>query len=545
MNAIDSQQPLSGDELREVLHQAALHLRANRAHLNAINVYPVPDGDTGSNMAATFDEAMAGVEKLPPGVGAGEVFATLAKAALYGARGNSGVIMSQAVRGLAEGTKDLGSLDGARLARGLAAAAERAYGAVAEPREGTMLTVLREAAEAATEFAKGLPDGGEGQGAVNVLEAAIERAEAAEAATIDQLPQLREAGVTDSGGEGICVILRGIRAGILGEPAPAEDVASDSSSARVFAESHQGEDFGYCVEFLVANDEAPIDLEQIRAALQASDCTSVVVVGDETTARIHVHALDAGAPVTVAERFGTTSRLKVDDMGEQAARLAEGEVAPTARVAVLALSAGAGFDRAFRDFGARIAELGSLMKPSAGDIARAADALHVPDVIVLPNHENVLLSAEQAREISRCELHVVPTKTMPQGLAALLSYDLEASLEENLRQMGESMTSVATVEVTQATTSRTADDVAVQEGEFIALADGKLVASREGAIEALLAGVTAVAPESASLATVFVGDETTVSGDELERELSKGLPGLEVEIVDGGQPLYLFIASIE
>lgn len=530
---------LDSDTLRRVLQEASQHLRAHRAKLNAINVYPVPDGDTGSNMAATFDEAVAGIATMDQDATVGDMLQKFAKAALYGARGNSGVILSQALRGLAEGTRDKQSLDAEGLAEGLHQAAEFAYKAVAEPREGTMLTVLREAAAGAA------AKRGDGGALLDVLDAAIETAEAAEAATIDQLPQLKEAGVTDSGGEGVCVILRGVRSAMLGEPVPTEEVASDSAQGMAFAAAHSDEEHGFCVEFLVSAKDESIDAERLRGELGTTGGRSVVVIGDDDVLRVHVHADDARAPVAVAEQFGAISRLKVDDMGEQASRLAGGEAAATARVAVLALSSGRGFDRAFRDFGAKVAPLGEMVKPSAGDIARAADAMGVPDVIVLPNHENVLLSAQQAVDLTGCDLHVVPSKTLPQGLAALLSYDPEQGIAHNVREMKAGLDGVATVEVTQATADRTADGVDVKAGEFIALAEGRLVASTADALTALVEGARAAAPEDASLVSVFLGQDANVDEAEISGRLGAELPGAELEIVDGGQALYVFIASIE
>ncbi len=402
-----------------------------------------------------------------------------------------------------------------------------------------MLTVLREAASGAV--AK-RDDGG---ALLEVLDAAISTAEAAEAATIDQLPQLKEAGVTDSGGEGVCVILRGVRSAMLGEPVPTEEVASDGAQGMAFAAAHSHEEHGFCVEFLVSAKGESIDAEQLRDELGSTGGRSVVVIGDDDVLRVHVHADDARAPVAAAEQFGAVSRLKVDDMGEQASRLAGGESAATARVAVLALSSGRGFDRAFRDFGARVAPLGEMVKPSAGDIARAADAMGVPDVIVLPNHENVLLSAQQAIELTGCDLHIVPSKTLPQGLAALLNYDPEQGIEHNVREMKTGLDGVATVEVTQATADRTADGVDVKAGEFIALADGRLVASTADALEALAAGIKAAAPDEASLVSVFLGEDAAAEEADISSRIGAELPGAELEVVDGGQPLYVFIASIE
>lgn len=531
---------IDGPTLRRVLGETAQHLRAHRAMLNAINVYPVPDGDTGSNMSATFDEAVAGLARLDEGAGCGEILAAFARAALYGARGNSGVILSQALRGLAEGARDRVSLDGAALATALGRASDFAYKAVAEPREGTMLTVLREAAEGASAAANA-----GSESFLAILDTAIERAESAEAATMEQLPQLKEAGVPDSGGEGICVILRGIRAALRGEPAPVEEVAVDNGGGMAFAAAHAEEEFGYCVEFMVTAGAGTIDDERLRDELLGQGCRSVVVIGGDDVVRVHVHADAAETAIGVGECFGEVSHLKVDDMGEQASRLASRHAPTVGDSPVLALSGGPGFDRAFREFGATVAPLGELVKPSAGDIARAADAMALSDVIVLPNHENVLLSARQAVELTQCNLHVVPTKTLPEGLAALLSYSADASVEENVHEMSAALASVATVEVTQATADRTADGVQVRANEFIALLDGRLVASRQDAVDSLVAGLQAGRAGEASLVTVFQGKDADNDETALAQRLGQEFEGVELELVDAGQGLYVFIASIE
>ena len=416
---------LSGDTLLDLFASAAVMLRTAAGRIDAINVYPVPDGDTGSNMAATLEEAVGRARAAAGSGGAGDVLMALARGALYGARGNSGVILSQALRGMAsEATDD--TLDGAALARALETGSTAAYSAVSKPVEGTMLTVLRAAAAGARQAADA------GGNVFSTLVAAVAGAETAEALTPTQLPSLAEAGVTDSGGEGVCVILRGLLAGIDGE----------------------------------TRDVTPR------------------------------HTISA----------------------------------PIASLAGL---------------GARTLPLGAVAKPSAGDLASAADGLRLADVILLPNHSNVLMAAEQAVALARCTLHVVPSRSVPEGIAAALAFDAARSAAENVETMLAAVASVQTVEVTQAAADRTADGVTMSAGDDIALLDGRLVAAACSPLDALLAGLAKAEVAAANLITIYAG--AGISSAELVEARAAVLERFRVDVegLSGGQELYAFVASIE
>ena len=535
---------IDGASLRALFIAAASQLRQSAAAIDAINVYPVPDGDTGANMSATLREGVDRSLELGNHPAAAEVLHAIARGALYGARGNSGVILSQALRGFESGVGAAEVLDARTLAHGLEAAAAQAYHAVSKPQEGTMLTVLREAAAEAGRVANALPASGEGLGCLPVLLRAVAAADAAEEATIDQLPALREAGVTDAGGEGVCVILEGLLAALTGAtPRPA---VHEAQRPIAMVEGHGKDEFGFCTEFLVEATGNPLDLEQVRALAESGGNRSVVVVGDDTLARIHVHTIDPQPLIDAAGALGTVSRVKVEDMGAQHERFTASGSGAGAGIAVLAMSRGEGFDQVFKSLGVAVSDLGLIEKPPAGRIAGAADALRIPDVIVLSNHKNVRLAAEQAVSLARCTIHLVPTTSLPEGVAAAMAFDPDESAAANVAAMKEAAEGVTTVEVTIAAASRTAGGIDVREGQAIALLDGHLVAAEETPRQALLAGLRRANLTRGSLVTIYGGMDTAPGELEAARAgVEAAFDGVEVEALSGGQPLYPFIASVE
>ncbi len=530
--------PPDGAALRLILAAAAAYLEANADFLDALNVYPVPDGDTGSNMAATFNEAVASVAALEPGASVETVLATLARGALYGARGNSGVILSQALRGFADGARGSRTFDGATSLRCLEAAARLSYEAVARPVEGTMLTVTR-----AASLYDGAPPA-PGAPCEPVLRAALARAEVAEAGTPALLPALAEAGVTDAGGEGICVLLRGLLAGLTGTEAAAPP-AVDRPIATLAG--HEAERFGFCTEFILEPSEAGgLDTAAVRGAINASDARSIVVVGDETALRVHLHTDTPEALLEVMRAFGTLQRTKIDDMGAQHVRFAASGSGASAKVAVLAMSPGAGFDVLFASLGVAVARLHEMEKPSAREIAEAANRLNTADVIVLPNHANVVMAARQAAEVARCTITVVATRSLPQGLAAALAFTGNASAAAEAAAMAEALPPVRTVEVTVAAADRTTDGVQVRAGEAIALVDGRLVASVPALGDALEMGLEAANAGAGGLISIYGGagiGEPELST--LRARIGAHFTGVSVDVLPGGQELYPYIASVE
>ncbi|MEO9256104.1 MAG: DAK2 domain-containing protein, partial [Tepidiformaceae bacterium] len=471
-----------------------------------------------------------------------EVLAALARGALYGARGNSGVILSQALRGFAAGVGERERFDAAALTAGLTEAATSAYRAVSKPSEGTMLTVLRVAGETAETGLAQLPSRGTGLPCPDLLQAVVNAAEAAETATMDQLPALKEAGVPDAGGEGVCVILRGLLAAISGtsptvRPAIHQPIAMQST--------HTEDGFGFCTEFVIEPAGRVLDLDRLRTIAGAGSNTSVVVVGDESAARVHAHCGDANVLLQAAGELGRLSRVKVENMDAQHVRFRETGSGAGVRIGVVALSRGAGFDEIFRGLGATVSDLGEVVKPPAGEIAAAADALGIADVIVLPNHKNVLMAAQQAVGLAHCTLHVVGSESLPQGIAALMAFDQDETAAANVRAMSGAMDGVRTVEITTAAADRSADGIAVHAGDVIALVDGQLVAAAARLVAVLLAALTEAGAETAGLITLYGGD--SLSKEELtaaELAVATAFQG-EVQVHTGGQPLYQLIASVE
>jgi hypothetical protein len=528
-----SRKTVNGEQLLDLFAAAASYLAASAKAVDAINVYPVPDGDTGSNMSATLREAVDTARLLEPPLTVGVVLAGIARGALYGARGNSGVILSQALRGLAETAAGKADLDGALLTECLRRAAQLAYSAVSSPVEGTMLTVLRLAGEGA---AAGGPE------LEPTLAAAVEAAEEAEAATPEQLPALKEAGVTDAGGEGICVILRGLLAALTGGTPPAPTMP-----ARPVAEmaGHTRETFGYCVEFVVEQAGPAVDPEAVRATAGGEGNRSVVVVGDEAAVHVHAHTDHPDEFIAKAGAHGRVLRVKVDDMRAQNVQFAESGSGAGMLSAALAMSPGPGFDAIFASLGVRVARL-DIVKPAAGDIAAAADALQSPDVIVLPNHRNVLMAARQAAGLTRCTLTVVPSKTLPQGIAAALKFDGSQPAAGNAQAMAEAMGSLTTVEVTTAAADRTAEGITVRKGQSIVLVDDTLIGAAEDDMEALLLGLDRAGAGAGALITVYCGESVSEEGLASARDqVAARYPGAELECAAGGQALYGFIASVE
>ncbi len=529
-----SRAALTGAELRDALASAAAYLTQSAKAVDAINVYPVPDGDTGSNMAATLREACDHMLALEEPLAAGQALAAFARGALYGGRGNSGVILSQALLGLAKGVGEVEELDGATLAAGLAAAAEAAWTAVSEPVEGTMLTVLRAAAAGAEERSR--------EDALTALEGALAKAEQAEAATIDQLPALREAGVTDAGGEGVCVILRGLVAALRGELPPPMAIP-DKPLATL--PGHVDNGFGYCTEFVLVPGQRDVDVEGLRRHTEGEAYGSVVIVGDEQALRVHAHTDEPQRLLEEARAFGELTRPKFEDMSAQHARFREEGSGQGLKVALLALSGGEGFDKVFQSLGASVHRLEAIVKPAAGDIARAADALGPPDVIVLPNHANAIPAAEQAVALARCALRVAPSISLAQGAAAAIAFNALATVEENTAALAGALAATRTVEVTRAAADRAADGVQVRKGEAITLVDGRLIGSVPDPVEGLLAGLAEAEAEAAAIVTVYTGSEFEGSRDDLANRIEDAFADIEVEVVEGGQPLYELIAAVE
>ena len=533
-----SERMLTGDLLRELLATATVRIDGERDAMNAINVYPVPDGDTGTNMSLTMRAAIEAAE----GGTVAEVARSAARGALLGARGNSGVILSQYLRGLADGLAGQEAAEPAVLARALGEAARAAYAAVSQPVEGTILTVAREAAEAAA-LAALQPD----TDIAAVLEETARAAYAAVQRTPELLPVLAEAGVVDAGGQGLFLILEGAA---LRDPAgrlalPPSLGRSRAVLAPEKGEGHgDGEAYGYCTEFVVMG--ATMEREGLQARLSALG-DSLIVVGEGDLLRVHIHTDDPGRALSLAAPLGRLARVKVDDMEAQHAAAFGGEErGAAAPLAVVAVATGEGFAAILQSAGAaRIVRIGWPMKPSAQELLEAIRAAQASAVLLLPNHENIIMAARQAAELADCSVHVVPTKSMPAGIAALLAYNPERGAAENGEAMAMAAGLVRVAEVTRAVRDATIGGVAVRRGQAIAMIDGELGTTADNEEDALLQAL-ALMRDDATLATVYTG----VGIDDARAAAVAGRaralhPGVEVEVVRGGQPAYAYVLSVE
>ncbi len=525
------------DTVRELAGAALASLEANRQRIDDLNVYPVPDGDTGTNLTMS---ARAVVEALESST-AGDrraIAREVTRAALMGARGNSGVILSQIVRGAADVLGEGETIDAEVVARAVRAASDAAYRAVRRPVEGTMLTVIREIAEEAEAGAPAGPAIGD-----RLIEL-VRRGEDAVARTPEQLAILREAGVVDAGGAGLVEIVRGIAAAVTGQPLP--EAPAELREVGFDAIHQELSRYRYCTVVLVEGEGLDADaLEQELDALG----DSLLVVGDPSTLKVHLHTDDPGAAISAATALGVLASVEVANMHRQTEEREQRliEVADQVETAcgVVAVVAGAGNRAIFESIGATyIVEGGQSMNPSVGDIAGAIEEAHERDVIVLPNNPNVLLAAEQAASSTRVIADVIPTRSVQEGLAAMVVFNPELSREENAAAMRQAIEGVVTGEVTVASRDAELDGVRVRKGNYLGLAGGEAVAEGEELEPVARAVIERLLAEPRDVLTILTGEGAPDLAP-LEAEVAERHPGVELEVHAGGQPHYPLLISAE
>lgn len=549
MTATDAPSAADGQTLRRCLEGATRWLEANAAAVDALNVYPVPDGDTGSNMLLTMRAGLAAVQACGE-PGAAAVADALARGTLLGARGNSGVILSQICRGFAEALALHDALRPQVVADAFRRGAERAYAAVAEPVEGTILTVARCGAEAAQRAAPGADSGGA------VLAAALAGAQEALRHTPEQLPVLREAGVVDAGGQGLVLLLEGALAGLHGRdlgPAPGSLGEIDRDWLRASLHQDGGHDpWGYCTQFVV---EAPgLSADALRERLPP-DAASVLVVADDHACRVHLHTMDPGAALSAAVALGPLHNVQVDNMSDQNRALAErqgaasGTPAPATglRLPVVAVAPGPGLADVFTSLGAaQVVPGGQTMNPSVQQMAEAARAVPGDTVILLPNNPNVRLVCEQVHAVLEKRVIVVPSRSVQQGIAALLNVTPTDDVDALVEAMCEGLQHVRGIDVTTATRTTTLDGEPLAAGEAIALVDGELAAHAATWEAALQAALDKLDLPSGPLVTVYYGmDVSRAAAETLAASVRERPEHPEVELVHGGQPHYPYLVSVE
>ena len=547
MDKMQQVSSVSGQELKEMLSVAAGWLEKSAPDIDALNVFPVPDGDTGTNMLLTMRSGVEEAHRVPD-QDASTVAGAMARGTLIGARGNSGVILSQFWKGLAQGLADKESVSGSDLADALVQASTMAYKGLSNPVEGTILTVGRDASSAAVEQASNANND-----PLSVMEAAVSAAGDSVADTPKLLPVLKEAGVVDAGGQGLYTILDGIRRYLGGETEvmqfkkPQMIVSSIPLAGRLpQAAAADEEIYGYCTEFMLKGEG--LDSAKIRARLQKKG-QSLIVVGDDATVRVHIHTEDPGSVLHYISSLGTIHQVSIRNMDEQHRDFLEmqKEKMPLAEIAVVAVVSGDGLGEVFKSLGAEaIVPGGQTMNPSTKDLLWAVESVASDKVIILPNNKNIVLTAEQVQSLTTKGIKVVPSKTIPQGVAALLALDYEVDLEANARMMEASSSRVKTIEVTHASRSTKVGGLKIKKKQAIGLLDDVLEAVGDSPAEVLHHVLAKLDLGRAEIVTIYLGADTQpAEAEEVKAAIQEQHPEVEVEVVEGGQPHYNYIVSVE
>ena len=545
---------------QEMVQAGATRLNKQAEYVNSLNVFPVPDGDTGTNMGMTIENGAKEVSDRSAST-VGEAAGIFAKGLLMGARGNSGVITSQLFRGFSQSVKDKEELDGAALAAAFQSGVEVAYKAVMKPVEGTILTVSRGAAIGAKKKAESTND------AVEVMRAALEGAKTALAKTPDMLPVLKEVGVVDSGGQGLVFIYEGFLSALTGEFIASEDFQATPAtmSEMINAEHHKSvaghvatEDitFGYCTEIMVALKQGPtyvkdFDYDEFRNYLNNLG-DSLLVVNDDEIVKVHVHTEDPGLVMQEGLKYGSLVKVKVDNMRNQHEAQVEKEErqakpAEVKEYAIIAVVAGDGLADIFKAQGVDyIISGGQTMNPSTEDFVKAVEELNARNIIILPNNKNILMAAQSAAEVIEQPAAVVETKTIPQGLTSLLAFDESKSIEENYERMSASLADVVSGSVTTAVRDTTIDGLEIHENDNLGMVDGKIVVSNPDMMETLEETFAHMLDEDSEIVTIYVGEDGSEElANELAQALAEKYEDVEVEIHQGGQPVYPYLFSVE
>ncbi|MFV0557105.1 MAG: DAK2 domain-containing protein [Enterococcus sp.] len=546
---------ISASQFQEMVQAGANRLQVNAEYVNSLNVFPVPDGDTGTNMNLSMISGAKGVADSPTEK-VGELAKVLSKGLLMGARGNSGVILSQLFRGFARPIAEVERLSAQDLAHAFTKGVETAYKAVMKPVEGTILTVARVAAEYGEKKASETSD------PTVVMQAVVKGARKALAKTPELLPVLKEVGVVDSGGQGLLYIYEGFLAALTGEYEVEEFVATPAEMTEmVQAEHHRSVQghlateeitFGYCTEIMVKIGEGPtvdstFDYETFRNYL-ANLGDSLLVVNDDEIIKVHVHTEHPGEVMNYGQKFGSLIKIKVDNMRVQHETILEQEQPRVEKTkqpyGVIAISAGAGVAELFASLGcSHNISGGQTMNPSTKDILKAIEAVNAEQVIILPNNKNIFMAAEQAADVADVPTIVIPSKTIPQGLTALLAFNELATLTQNQEAMTQALTTVVSGSMTHAIRDTTIEGLEIREGDYLGMVNRKIVVSQPDSLQVGQTTLTQMINEDTEIVTIIVGE----AGSQAEAEqMSQHLPAeIEVEIHQGDQPVYPYLFAAE
>ncbi len=538
---------IAGQDLRDMFSAATSWLEKSSADIDALNVFPVPDGDTGTNMMLTMRSTMEEAYRAPDHSAAGVAHA-MARGALMGARGNSGVILSQIWRGLAQGLEDKETFTAADLAAALQQSAQMAYKGLSNPVEGTMLTVMKDAAAAA----QSQVDAGN-EDIIAVLEATVDTAAESVANTPSLLKVLKDAGVVDAGGQGLYTILEGGLRYLRGETElmrlrKPQIIVSELPHAATQPQLIAIDEvpYGYCTEFLLKGEK--LEPEVIRKRLDKKG-ESLIVVGDDSAVRIHIHTLTPGNILQFAAKLGTMHQVSVRNMDEQHQDFLEmqKERMPTTDTAVIAVAAGDGLSDVFGSLGAAaVVPGGQTMNPSTKDILQVVESTFSDKVIILPNNKNIIATANQVQSLTQKKIMVVPTRTIPQGVVALLAFDYEAEISTNAEIMEKALSSVKTIEVTRSVRATKINGLKIKRKQPIGLLDGELIAVGNTNPDVINQLLSRVGLEKAEVITIYYGEDAEVAeAEQISAGIMEKYPQLQVESIRGGQPHYSYIISIE
>ena len=548
--------------LQKMFLAGAANLEAKKEYINELNVFPVPDGDTGTNMTLTIMSAAKEVNALEK-----PDMASIAKAissgSLRGARGNSGVILSQLLRGFTKEIREYEEIDAAVLARACERATATAYKAVMKPKEGTILTVAKGAAQKAQEMAETTED-------LEVfLSEVIKYAEEVLAQTPEMLPVLKEAGVVDSGGQGLVEVLHGAFDAFQGKEVDYTAIEA-GPAVKMVKPGEQAETdikFGYCTEFIIMTEKqfSEKDEEEFKAYLESIG-DSIVCVADEDVVKVHVHTNDPGLAIQKALTYGQLSRMKIDNMREEhqeklikdaekaAAAQAEAAAAkekkkePRKQVGFIAVSIGDGMNEIFRELGVDyIIEGGQTMNPSTDDMLTAIDNVNADHIFILPNNKNIILAANQARSLTKDkDILVVPTKTVPQGITAVINYMPEADVDTNFETMQEGIKNVKTGQVTYAVRDTKIDDKVIHEGDIMGIGDQGILSVGQSVEETTKSMLSQMVDEDTELISIYYGQDVLAEDAErLAETIGEKYPDADVDLHSGGQPIYYYVVSVE
>lgn len=544
---------LDGTKFAEMVQMGSHHLTQNADFVDSLNVFPVPDGDTGTNMNLSMisgaKETQANAQNH-----IGKTAQSLAKGLLMGARGNSGVILSQLFRGFGKYLEKESEINAKQFAQAFQAGVDAAYKAVMKPVEGTILTVAREAA------AKGVETAEHEDNIVKVMEAIVEEAKNSLQRTPNLLPVLKEVGVVDSGGQGLVIIYEGFLASLKGEALPQKSKV-DNLEELVNAEHHRAQEFmstedikfGYCTEIMVRfePEKEPFDEGKFREDLSKLG-DSLLVVSDDEIVKVHIHTETPGVVLNEGQRYGSLIKIKVDNMREQHSAIVNKEKTESRPkekhpYAVVTVAMGEGISDMLKSIGASyVIEGGQTMNPSTEDIVKAVKEIGAEKVLILPNNKNIIMAAEQAVELLDIEAAVVPSKTIPQGMAAILAFNPEASVEENKEAMTEAMASVKTGQITCAVRDTTIDGVEIHKDDYMALADGKIIDSTSNMLDAARNLLSQLVEDDTEIVTMIYGEGVSEEDvNAIVGFVEEQYPDVELEIIDGKQALYPFIFSVE